>query len=228
MDPHEDTELSKIVKMQADRHAAPAGLRDQIVASIRQAETPPRQERKFQGWRQWLNMGAAFAMGVLASVTVVHFLNAASTQERLAHEVVSSHVRSLMAAHLADVASSDRHTVKPWFSGKLDFSPPVPDLAQAGFPLVGGRLDYISGRPAAALVYQHRQHIINVFVWPHDARAPTPPDALEAQGFNVIGWEDKKMQFWLVSDLNASDLQAFAAQLRGATVAGSPPAPGKR
>jgi len=227
MDPHEDTELSAIVKMQADRHAAPAGLRDRIAASIRQAETPTRQELKSLGWRQWLNLCAAFAMGILASVTVVHFLSAANAQERLAQEVVSSHVRSLMAAHLADVASSDRHTVKPWFSGKLDFSPPVADLAQAGFPLVGGRLDYIGGRPAAALVYQHRQHIINAFVWPHDTRAPTPPAALEAQGFNVIGWEDKKMQFWLVSDLNASDLQAFADQLRGAAIAGSPSAPGK-
>lgn len=227
MDPHEDTELSAIVKMQADRHAAPAGLRDRIAASIRQAETPSRQEPKSQGWRQWLNLGAAFAMGVLASVTAVHFLTGVSAQERLAQDVVSSHVRSLMAAHLADVASSDRHTVKPWFSGKLDFSPPVADLAQAGFPLVGGRLDYVGGRPAAALVYQHRQHIINVFVWPHDTRAPTPPAALEAQGFNVIGWEDKKMQFWLISDLNASDLQAFADQLRGAAIAGSPPAPGR-
>jgi len=219
MDPHEDTELSAIVKMQAERHAAPAGLRDRIVTSIRQAEAPSRHEAKSRGWRQWLNMGAAFAMGVVASVTVVYFLTTVSAQERLAQEVVGSHVRSLMAAHLADVASSDSHTVKPWFSGKLDFSPPVHDLAHAGFPLVGGRLDYIGGRPAAALVYQHRQHIINVFVWPRDARAPSPPPAVEAQGFNVIGWESKSMQFWLVSDLNIIDLQAFAAQLRGAAEA---------
>jgi anti-sigma factor RsiW len=221
MDPHEDTELSAIVNMQAERHAAPAALRERILTSIRQADAPSQdalaQHRsKFHGWRQWLNMGAAFAMGILASVTTVYFLTAISAQERLAQEVVNSHVRSLMAAHLADVTSSDRHTVKPWFSGKLDFSPPVHDLAQAGFPLVGGRLDYVGGRPAAALVYRSRQHTINVFVWPRDTRAPTPPAALEVQGFNVIGWEDKAMQFWLVSDLNVSDLQQFAAQLREA------------
>jgi anti-sigma factor RsiW len=221
MDPHEDTELSGIVNMQAERHAAPAALRERILTSIRQADVPSpdataQHGSKFQGWRQWLNMGAAFAVGTLASVTTVYFLTAISAQERLAQEVVDSHVRSLMAAHLADVASSDRHTVKPWFSGKLDFSPPVHDLAQAGFPLVGGRLDYVGGRPAAALIYRSRQHTINVFVWPRDARAPTPPAALEMQGFNVIGWEDRMMQFWLVSDLNVSDLQQFAAQLREA------------
>lgn len=221
MNQQEDTELSTIVQTQAERHAAPAGLRDRIVTSILQADVPTRHMSKFQGWRQWLNLGAAFAMGILASVTVVYFLTTVSAQERLAQEVVASHVRSLMAAHLADVASSDRHTVKPWFSGKLDFSPPVHDLAQAGFPLVGGRLDYVGGHPAAALVYQHRQHIINVFVWPRDAHAPTPPAALEAQGFNVIGWENKAMQFWLVSDLNVDDLQQLADQLRKAAITGS-------
>lgn len=221
---HEDTELSAIIKTQAARHAAPAGLRDRIVTAIRQADAPAQHESKFQGWRQWLNLGAAFALGALASVTAVYFLTTVSAQERLAQEVVASHVRSLMATHLADVASSDRHTVKPWFSGKLDFSPPVHDLAQAGFPLVGGRLDYIGGHPAAALIYQHRQHFINVFVWPRDAGSPTPPAIAEAHGFNVIGWEDKSMQFWLVSDLNVSDLQQFAAQLREATAAGSPQA----
>lgn len=222
MNQQEDTELSAIVTAQADRHAAPAGLRDRIVSSIREADAPTRHKSKYQGWRQWLNLGAAFAMGALASVTAVYFLTTVSAQERLAQEVVASHVRSLMATHLADVASSDRHTVKPWFSGKLDFSPPVHDLAQAGFPLVGGRLDYVGGHPAAALVYQHRQHVINVFVWPRDAGSPTPPALSEAHGFNVIGWEDKAMQFWLVSDLNVSDLQQFAAQLREAAAAGSP------
>ena len=221
MSQHEDTELSAIIKMQAERHAAPAGLRDRIVTAIRQADAPARQESKFRGWRQWLNLGAAFAMGVFASVTVVYFLLTVSAQERLAQEVVASHVRSLMAAHLADVASSDRHTVKPWFSGKLDFSPPVHDLTQAGFPLVGGRLDYVGGRPAAALVYRHRQHTINVFVWPRDARSPTPPAAIEAQGFNVTGWENKAMQFWLVSDLNVGDLQLLAEQLRVADTTAS-------
>lgn len=214
MDQHEDTELGALVKTQADRHTAPAALRERIVASIRQAEAGSRHEPKAQGWRQWLNMGAAFAMGVVASVTAAYFFTAANAQQQLAQEVVASHVRSLMGAHLADVASSDRHTVKPWFTGKLDFSPPVHDLAAAGFPLVGGRLDYIGGHPAAALIYRHRQHTINVFVWPRDERSPAPPAAFAAQGFNVTGWKGEAMQFWLVSDLNTGELRQFAERLR--------------
>lgn len=215
---HEDTELSAIVKTRTDRHAAPAALRERIITSIRQADAPSRHEAKTQGWRQWLNMSAAFAVGIIASIITAYFLTTVSAQERLAHEVVASHVRSLMGAHLADVASSDRHTVKPWFAGKLDFSPPVHDLAKAGFPLVGGRLDYIGGRPVAALIYQRRQHSINVFVWPRDNRSPAPPAAFAAQGFNVTGWKDEAMQFWLVSDLNAGELRQFAQQLREAAL----------
>ena len=217
MDQHEDTELSAILKAQADRHTAPAALRERIVTSIRQAEAAPQRESKPRGWRQWLNMGAAFAMGILASVTAAYFFTAASAQDRLAQEIVASHVRSLMATHLADIASTDRHTVKPWFTGKLDFSPPVHDLASEGFPLVGGRLDYIGGRSAAALVYQHRQHTINVFVWPRDDRSPTPPMSFAAQGFNVTGWKGVAMQFWVVSDINAGELRQFAQRMREET-----------
>lgn len=214
MDQHEDAELSAIMKTQADRHLAPNALRERIVTSIRQAETVAPRQSKPEGWRAWLNMGAAFAMGVIVSVAVTYFITANNAQGRLAQEVVASHVRSLMATHLADVASSDQHTVKPWFTGKLDFSPPVHDLAAEGFPLVGGRLDYIGNRPAAALIYKHRQHTINVFIWPSDDRAPAPPTAFVAQGFNVTGWKSKSMQFWLVSDLNANELQQFAQALQ--------------
>lgn len=226
----EDTELSAVIKAQAERHTAPTGLRDRIVTSIREADAPTRHPSGMQRWRQWLNLGAAFAMGILASVTVAYFLAANQAQQRLAQEVVGSHVRSLMAAHLEDVVSTDRHTVKPWFNGKLDFSPPVRDLAAAGFPLRGGRLDYIGGHPAAALVYQHRQHIINVFILPLSRGAPTPPSTLEAQGFNVIGWENKRMQFWMVSDLNLADMQQFAAQFRdeGSDLTQAPASAGSR
>lgn len=216
MERHEDAELGMIVKTQADSHAAPAALRSRIVAAIRQADAPPRRETRSWDWRQWLTMGATFATGVVASIAVTLLMNATSMQEQLAREVVSGHVRSLLASHLADVASSDRHTVKPWFAGKLDFLPPVPDLAAEGFPLVGGRLDYIGGRRAAALVYTHRQHTINVFVWPHDDRLPAPPAAFTAQGFNVTGWSSGAMQFWLASDLNAAELRQFAERLRQA------------
>jgi anti-sigma factor RsiW len=221
MEHHEDNELSALLQAHAERHAAPAALRTRIVSSIRQAEVAVPRKSSSLGWRQWLNMGAAFAMGIIASVSAVYFLTTVNAQERLAQEVVASHVRSLMATHLADVASSDHHTVKPWFAGKLDFSPPVHDFATQGFPLAGGRLDYIGDHTAAALIYHHRQHIINVFVWPRDDHAPTPPKSFSAQGYNVTGWTGGAMQFWLVSDLNAGELQQFGLQLRRATEAGS-------
>lgn len=217
MEPDEDAELSMILKTRADRHAAPAALRARIGGAIRQADARTRRRPEPRGWRLWLNMGAAFAMGVVASVSASFFLAAENVQERLANEVVAGHVRSLMGAHLADVSSSDRHAVKPWFAGRLDFSPPVPDLAKEGFPLLGGRLDYLGGRPAAALIYKHRQHTINVFVLPRDERFPAPPAAFAAQGFNVTGWRGDAMQFWLASDLNAGELRQFAQRLRQAT-----------
>jgi len=132
---------------------------------------------------------------------------------------VSGHVRSLMANHLTDVASTDQHTVKPWFAGKLDFSPPVTDFAAAGYSLVGGRLDYLQGRSVAALVYQHRKHVINVFVWPdaHEANMITAT----RQGFHLILEKHGGMAYCLVSDLNSGELATFARMLIA-----PPPAPG--
>ena len=119
-----------------------------------------------------------------------------------------------MGEHLFDVRSSDQHTVKPWFLGKLDFSPPVDDLAPRGFPLVGGRLDYLAGRPVAALVYQRRQHIINLFVLPASDTVAASTDARTVRGFHVRHWIRGGMAFWAVSDLNDAELDQFVGMFR--------------
>ena len=137
----------------------------------------------------------------------------ASGADVVVAEVVNAHVRSLQAEHLFDVQSTDQHTVKPWFLGKLDFAPPVADLAAMGFPLVGGRLDYVSGRPVAALVYQRQKHSINVFVWPA-SETSGPDTARSVRGFHVHHWIRDGMSFWVVSDLNDAELSEFARALQ--------------
>jgi anti-sigma factor RsiW len=164
-------------------------------------------------WR-WLPVGATLFTALVIVLAVAGMLRRPSTSDVVAQEVVSSHVRSLMANHLTDVVSSDRHTVKPWFDGKLDFSPPVKDLSQQGFSLHGGRLDYIDNRPVAALVYQHGQHPINLFVWPSDGAPLISQTASVHQGYNLIRWSNEGMSYWVVSDLNLAELQQFVQLLQ--------------
>jgi mycothiol system anti-sigma-R factor len=191
------------VRAQLPYHTGPADLRDQVLRRLR-AERPARQVRQTWEWLRWA--APAFSTAALAAAL---YLAAPSPQDQLADELVSSHVRSLLAQHLTDVPSSDRHTVKPWFTGKIDFSPPVADFSQAGFPLLGGRLDYIGHRTIAALVYRHRKHIINVFVMP-TAEADTGFRVGSRRGFNLVSWRRHHLAFEAVSDLSADELEKLS------------------
>ena len=211
-----DAELSELVQSNATYYEAPQNLRDKISVAIGQPKPPVEEHwtRRWLEWQQWLGLGVAFACGVVLSVSLMFVRGEPESQNRIASQVVGGHVRSLMVAHLSDVASTDQHTVKPWFSGKLDYSPPVINLANEGFPLIGGRLDYMDERPVAALVYQHQLHTINVFVWPMRSKSLPVLGAVTRQGFNVISWQDEGMQFWAVSDLNIAGLKSFSEILR--------------
>jgi len=134
-----------------------------------------------------------------------------SGDEILAQEMVSNHVRSLqLESHRTDVISSDQHTVKPWFDGKLDFAPPVKDFSSRGFPLIGGRLEYLNNRAVAALIYQRRKHFINLYIWPAEESNVTSEVGTKRQGYNLLHWTNSGMTYWAISDLNGVELQEFA------------------
>ena len=185
------------------------------------------------GWTAgWVVAGAALAMLALVMFNGSRgrwrpFRNGALVDGRapadvIAREVLTSHLRSLMPGHLMDVVSTDQHTVKPWFDGRVDFSPPVADFAAAGFRLIGGRLDYVDGRPVAALVYQRRKHIVNVFVWPSPDGSQSAVESTAHDGYNLLHWRRGGMNYWMASDLNAQEMSNFAGLLRAAD---APPAP---
>jgi anti-sigma factor RsiW len=235
-----DDELGMLIRRQAARHAPPGGLAQRIGRAVRaeaggapvslpaavptpvparaREESSPRRRGWWQGLA-WFGTGAATAWGL---ALVLLATPVAPSSDALAEAVTGNHVRSLMAAHLADVPSTDQHTVKPWFAGKLDFSPPVVDLADEGFPLAGGRLDYLDGRTVAALVYRAGPHVINLFVWPAAEGKAMAPVFSTRQGYQLAHWSQGGMQAWAVSDLNAVELRNFAALLRERTAPRAP------
>jgi anti-sigma factor RsiW len=209
--------LRSLVRSASLRFDAPRGLENRVLAAARK-EGKSNMARPESRWRRFssspmLAFGTA-GVAFLAYLgwNVFRFTPGSVGQDRLAEEVVSSHVRSLQANHLFDVVSTDQHTLKPWFSGNLDYSPPVVDLADRGFPLSGGRLDYLDGRPVAALVYRRRQHVINLFVWPSGTGAAEQsgePETGLRRGYHTIFWSQAGMIFDAVSDVNIADLREF-------------------
>ncbi|UQV43989.1 anti-sigma factor [Janthinobacterium lividum] len=205
--------LRAAVRKHGMRHAAPTALQQRLHQALLNEVTEVKETPRGRKWAQlpwaWINFGMASASTAALAVTLSLYLSVPSETERLDQEIVASHFRSLMPDHLADVASSDQHTVKPWFSGKLDFSPPVFDLAQAGFPLIGGRVDYIKERPVAALAYRRHQHVLNLYVWPEQAKGDAPPRFSTRQGYQLIRWSRSGMHYQLISDLNVAELLEF-------------------
>ena len=222
------TALSHAISRGAPYYKAPNELRQRVHSSlldtigakdIRSAAREnqllvkrPRAERRFvpseMPWN-WLALAAAIILTAVIISSLLPRLKQPGSDQFLATQLIASHVRSLMANHLTDVASSDQHTVKPWLDAKLDFAPAVVDLSGQGFPLIGGRLDYLDNRPVAALVYQRRKHFINLFVWPAAAGDGKKQELVTRQGYHLLHWIDGDFTYWAVSDVNASDLQNF-------------------
>jgi anti-sigma factor RsiW len=201
--PDEET----LVARDATYYKAPENLRTRIRAHL--AEQARERERP-AFWR-WMGVGAGFAFAAALTWNALLLTAQTSPEERIAGEVMSAHVRSLLAAsHLNDVVSTDQHTVKPWFQGRLDFAPVVTDLAGAGFALDGGRLDYLDGRPVAAITYRHRLHVVNLFEWPARG-APDAKPVLEARnGYALVHWTQGGLAYWAVSDAAGADILQFA------------------
>jgi anti-sigma factor RsiW len=199
--------LSAMLHQPGLRQPAPPHLKKALSAALR------KEYASDSDFWSWMSSPLKYALPSLALGIAFGWFGLMYTQQNTRNDLMlqsltSAHIRSLMVDHLVDVVSSDSHTVKPWFHGRLDFSPPVHDLASEGFPLIGGRLDYLSGRTAAVMVYRHREHEINLFVLPLNADT-SQSNSMEYDGYQVMHWRDKYFSYWAVSDLNPSDLNRF-------------------
>ena len=202
-----DRELSTAIREKADYHRAPASLAGDVMAALPADEESPRRP----AWPRWLALGAAFAgVAFLTWAATYAYLRPTGDEVR-AGEILAAHVRATLGRHLIDVASSDQHTIKPWLSARLPYSPPVADLSAQGFELLGARLDHVNGQPVAVLVYKRRLHIIDAYVWP--APGDASQHALKRDGYNLSRFAANDMAFWLVSDLNRNELSDFAKLL---------------
>ena len=215
----DDEDLSSQIRRHATRHAAPDGLRAGIRTQIALADASrakPARRRWFAfAWRpaavidfRWRTASVGFALGLTCALLVLPMVQHLNLNPSLDTELVTDHVRALRAGPLTEVVSTDRHTVKPWFQGRLDYAPPVFDFAGDGFPLKGGRIEHVRGNVVATLAYARDRHMIDLFVWPSDAT--TDPVRSVSKGFNVLHWADGSMQYWAVSDLEGAEMERFA------------------
>jgi anti-sigma factor RsiW len=194
------------VARDATYHRAPEALRDRVSATMKEMARAERGPT----FGRWALLAASFAAVSVVSWNVA-LMTAASRDDAIENEVLTAHVRSLMVpGRLADVESTDQHTVKPWFAGKIDFAPPVRDLAADGYPLTGGRLDYIDGHPVAALTYKVRLHPVNVFVWPDSGASDSAPKLQSMKGYSIVHWTRGGMRYWAVTDAGAPEITRFA------------------
>jgi anti-sigma factor RsiW len=203
-------EMSKAIADASARYTAPSELRRRIEAALPQPQAVPSRRTLLRGFA----MGSA--VSALAATGLVAIVLRNDDIERIQSEVVSAHLRSLQAGHLTDVVSTDQHTVKPWFNGKLDVAPPVIDLTALGFTLIGGRLDYVDGRPIGAVVYKRRQHVINLFVAQTANTERRTAKTSTLQGFNIRSWGDRGLNYWAVSDLARDELAEFSEKFEAA------------
>ena len=209
-------ELKRILRHEGLRYTAPESVKERVAAVLPQADLHRRSARE-----RMVSWVAPAVGGALAASLAILLLVHPGGETAIDRQLISSHVRSLQPGHLIDVQTSDRHVVKPWFNGKIDFAPPVPELADAGFPLAGGRLDSIDGKTVAAIVYHRRLHTVNLFVWPDDGgRDRTIAD----HGFAIAEWEDKGLRFAAVSDIPPQDLDWFETAFRERAGEGEPSA----
>jgi anti-sigma factor RsiW len=202
--------MSKAVSEAGMRYTAPPHLRLRIEAALPRPLAAPSRRAMLRGFALGSAASAIAATGLIA--IVLH----EDDQARIQSEIVSAHLRSLQGGHLTDVVSTDQHTVKPWFNGKLDVSPPVIDLTAQGFTLVGGRLDYIDARAIGAVIYRRRQHVINLFVAQTASTEHRYPKMETIQGFNIRHWSDRGLNYWAVSDLARDELNEFGEKFEAA------------
>ena len=198
--------LRETVASSQPAYRAPSRLRKNVRAAL-------RREAKTRTFSPWVVFATGAACALIVLGAVLFQTIRASRNNTLVDEVVANHVRSLLATHLVDVASSDQHTVKPWFDGKIDFAPEVRDLSGDGFPLIGGRLDYLGGKTVVALVYQRNKHPINVFIMTATTDRNTSSSAVTRRGYNVLSWTHNEMNYWAVSDLNETELRRLTELL---------------